>query len=252
MKREILVYQDRINRINRWKPIEDTNLINCLPPIPLNYEPSPKGFEAVRISLYILSSAPVILEASKAFVILWRKQLFNAISLPARQIYEIWGAAHYSYLLLSEIDNLNEIGKVGIRTNRLLLGARSDVELPWGGFAGEKSINVMEFIRSLKDINPEAEETYGFLCESCHPSFIRLMDWSLAGPRSSNWDNENFNRKGHNLIDQTIMAIETALKGYALDVKRTLELAAPYIRSEAPENVHPVPPGGRREDLVWP
>jgi hypothetical protein len=130
---EISVYQDRINQIDKWKPTIDANLINCLPTIPLSYEPSPKGLEAVEISLYVLNSAPVVLEFSKAFVFLWRKHLFNTLSLPARQIFEMWGAAHYSFRLLNEIDDPDNIGIISININRLMLGARSEVELPWGG-----------------------------------------------------------------------------------------------------------------------
>ena len=237
MNKEISIYQDRMNQIDKWNPIIDANLINCLPTIPLSYEPSPKELEAIRISLYVLSSAPVVLEFSKAFVFLWREHLFNTLSLPARQIFEMWGAVHYSYRLLNEIDDPNKIGMISIKTNRLMLGARSEVELPWGGLTEEKSINIMDFIRSLKDIYPEAEETYGFLCESCHPSFIRQMDWSLAGPRISNWSNRNFNRKGHDLINCTILAVEAALDGYALDVKRILESSTAYIQAEAQKTV---------------
>jgi hypothetical protein len=233
VKKEISVYQDRINQIDKWRPIIDSNLINCLPSIPLSYEPSPRGLEAIRVSLYVLNSAPIVLEFSKAFVFLWRKHLFNALSLPARQIFEMWGAAHYSCQLLNGIDDPDKIGIISIKINNLMLGARSEVELPWGGLTKEKSTNVMDFIRSLKDVHPKAEETYGFLCESCHPSFIRQMQWSLAGPRISNWRNQNFNRIGHVLIDRTILAVETALNGYALDVKRTLEYAKPYISAEA-------------------
>lgn len=233
-KREILVYRDRINRIKNWSPIEDSTLLDDLPNIPLNYEPSPQGLAAVRISTYVLNNTFAAHEASKAFVILWRLGQFTTISLPVRQIYELWGSSHYVGQLLSEIDSSKDIEKINRKLNRLLLGARSEVDLPWGGLSEEKSINVMDFIRSLTDTFPEAEKTYDFLCESCHPSFLKLVYMAQAGPLRSNWENEPFNNNGHKLLNNTLMAIETAQKGLAQDTKTTLEAILKYIRKEAP------------------
>ncbi len=236
-KVETSIYQERLNKIKDWHPIQGLCLTNNSPRIPLEYAPSPRGLEAVRISLYVMTNASIALEASKAFLILWRTGLTSTMSLPVRQIYEIWGASHYSYKLLNEMGSLNnnDISKIQLKTARLLNGARSEVELPWGGLTNEKSIHVMDFIRELKDVCPEAEKTYDFLCESCHPSFIRLNEWSLAGPRLSNWDNEVFNNKGHMLLQYTLSAIEISLDGLALDTKNALELAMPIIRADAPD-----------------
>jgi hypothetical protein len=236
-KLETSIYHERLNKIRDWSPIQDLSLTNKLPRIPLEYNPSPSGLEAVRISLYVMTNASIAQEVSRAFLILWRMGLTSTISLPVRQIYEIWGASHYSYKLLNEMGNLNDnnILKIQLNTARLLNGARSEVELPWGGLTNEKSIHVMDFIRELKDVCPEAEKTYDFLCESCHPSFIRLTDWSLAGPRLSNWDNNVFNNRGHKLLQYTLSAIEIALNGLALDTKNALELAMPIIRADAPD-----------------
>ena len=142
-KLETSIYHDRLKKIRDWSPIQNLSLTNNkLPHIPLEYDPSPSGLVAVRISLYVMTNASIALEASRAFIILWRMGLTSSISLPVRQIYEIWGASHYSYKLLNEMINPdnNDISKIQLKTARLLNGARSEVELPWGGLTNEKSI----------------------------------------------------------------------------------------------------------------
>jgi len=118
------------------------------------------------------------------------------------------------------------------KTKRLLLGVRSEVQLPWGGTSDETSIHVMDFVRSLVDTYPHAEETYDFLCESCHPSHLRLTSWLMAGPPLQNWTNEKFRKHGHSLIERTLEAIEQALRGIACDTTKTLDLALPYIEAD--------------------
>ena len=239
-RKEISIYHERLTAITKWRPIVDPNLISKFPDIPLSYMPSQKGLATINISLYIMNNIPIILEASRAFSVLWNIGLFSTVTLPVRQIYETWGATHYAYKLLIAMNNSNEISKINAKLNRLLIGARSEVEMPWGGITNEKSINVMDFIRSLNDTYLDAEKTYGFLCESCHPSQIRLLEWSMASPYRSNWDNQVFNKRGHKLLEDTLQAIEIALNGFALDTKRTLEMALPCILAEAPEGTRMV------------
>jgi hypothetical protein len=147
-------------------------------------------------------------------------------------MYELWGAAHYARHTIEEMHDSGEVQTPLEKTKRLLLGVRSEVQLPWGGTSDETSIHVMDFVRSLVDTYPQAEETYGFLCESCHPSYLRLTTWSLAGPPLHNWTNEKFREHGHNLIDRTLEAVEQALQGIAYDTTKTLELALPYIEAD--------------------
>ena len=90
----------------------------------------------------------------------------------------------------------------------------------------------MDLVRSLTDVYPQAEDTYSFLCESCHPSFFRLTNWSLVGPIKNNWTNETFRETTHDLIDHTLQAVEQAAEGVGLDTTNTLVLALPYIEKD--------------------
>ena len=81
----------------------------------------------------------------------------------------------------------------------------------------------------MKDVEPNSKEIYSFLCESCHPSSLRLFNWIL---KDQNWDNLIFNEKTHNLIERTFKSMEKAIEGISYDGKKLLELAIPYIEKD--------------------
>lgn len=228
-------YHKRLTQVLNWKPAL-SSLIERLPDIPLSYKPSTQGSVAIQLSLLVLGYVNFADQAIAAFLTLWRTGRFTTISLPARLIYELWGATHFTRKTLAHMQISGEVEKALAKTKRLVIGVRSEVQLPWGGFSDEKSIHVMDFVRSLTDIYPQAEETYGFLCESCHPSHLRLTTWLMAGPPLQNWTNEKFREHGHSLIDRTLEAVEQALQGIACDATKTLELAFPYIEADIPRD----------------
>lgn len=225
-------YLARIDKLKNTKDDINRGAIQKLPSIPLEYLPSSEGLIALNIVLYTITCLNLSLNSLNAFVILWEKCLLSSLSVHARQIYELWGATHYAYQLLLEMHISENPKKVDRRVVRLLHGARSEVQMPWGGLTKEQSIHVMDLIRSLKDVYPETETTYGFLCESCHPNYFRLMEWFIGGPPFYNWDNKAFNRNGHNLIDQTLRTMEQALSGIVSDTNKSLEIAIPYIQAD--------------------
>lgn len=224
-------YQERLTRIEEWRP-DLHYLTERLPNIPLGYSPSLQGTVAVNLSLYVLGCMAFADQAAVAFLNLWRHGQFASISLPVRLIYELWGATHFARQVLVEMQNSQGIDRALATTRRLTLGARSEVQLPWGGTTNERSIHVLDLVRSLADLNPMAEHDYDFLCESCHPSYLRLTTWSLSGPIVHNWTNEKFREQAHSLIDRTLRATERALEGIALEVRKSLELALPYIEMD--------------------
>lgn len=231
-QREVYRYQERLTRIENWRP-DLSGLVARLPDIPLRYNPSPQGIVALQLSLFVCGGCVAFAGQSvSAFLDIWRNGLFAIISLPARFIHELWGGTHFAWQTLMQMHETGEVEKALVKSRRLVLGARSEVQLPWGGTASDTSIHVMDFVRSLADVYPETQQTYDFLCESCHPSFLRLTTWSLAGPPLQNWTNERFREEGHSLIDRTLQAVEQALDGIALDTIKTLELALPYIEAD--------------------
>lgn len=238
-KLESSLYSKRLENVNnlvvkRTSDIHD--LATKLPTIPLSYHPSQKGSVAIQLSIFVTSGCIYpTLQCYTVFLDLFQKGCLCTFSLPVRLIFEIWGAAHYALKTINEMQKTGNIDEATKVTSCLLLGARSPVKLPWSEEITDiKSIHVMEFIRSLKDTYPSAEETYDFLCESCHPSHLRLSMWSIH-----NWMNEVFRQETHGLINRTLEAVENALDGVALDTKNVLEIALPHIEEDidlAPEN----------------
>ncbi|MFC2004321.1 hypothetical protein ACFLUK_02125 [Chloroflexota bacterium] len=224
-------YHERLTQVKNWIP-NLSHLIERMPDIPLTYTPSTQGIIAINLSLFVLGCMTFANQAATTFLILWRSGIFTTISLPARLMYELWGAAHFAGQTLTQMQDSGKVEQALAKSRRLTIGARSEVQLPWGGTSDERSIHVMDLVRSLTDIYPQAEDTYGFLCESCHPSNLRLMTWSMAGPPLQNWTNKKFRDHGHNLIDRTLQAVEQALEGIALDTTKTLVLALPYIEKD--------------------
>jgi len=220
-EKETYGYQERVK-----------HFIKRLPDIPLDYTPSEQGSVGINLSLYVLGCLNFTDQAIIAFLKLWGDGLFTTISLPARLVYEIWGATHFAYQTLVEMQESGNVDKAIIRIQRLTLGVRSEVELPWGGTSKEESIHIMDMIRSLADLHPQAECDYSFLCESCHPSYLRLTSWSLSGPVYDNWANEKFRQQMHSLLDRTLGITKRALDGIATEVTRTLELALTYVEAD--------------------
>ena len=233
-EKETYQYEEDIKRIKLWLP-DVSEITKKLPSIPLNYTPTAEGCVAIQVSSLVLNDMFFANQAMDAFIVLWEKGMFSTISLPTRLVYELWGAIHYAWQTIGQMNATGNVSRASEISNRLTMGARSEVQLPWGGITQEKSINVISFIDLLKDVEPQAKKIYNFLCESCHPSFLRLTSWSLMGPHIGNWTNKKFCEHAHVLIADTLRYMEGALQGISLDTLKTLELALPYIEKDMKE-----------------
>jgi hypothetical protein len=231
-QQETSKYNERLNRIQEWQP-DLSVLVSRLPNIPLSYTPTPEGAVALQVSMFTAAGCiPFTYNSVAALLNLWHAGLFTMISLPGRLMYELWGSAHFAYQILSKMHKSGNTQSALSKSHQLMVGARSSLEVPWGEISSVKSIHVLDFVRSLADVYQEAENTYSFLCESCHPSYTQLMYWAMVGPPTANWSNPKFREKADRLIDRTLEAVEQSLNGIAIDARNTLELALPYIERD--------------------
>jgi hypothetical protein len=238
-EQELSQYNERLSNIENWNP-SVSELLKKLPQIPLNYTPSTQGSIAIQLSVFVSSVCiSFVYQTIEAFASLWKMGLMTMVSLPTRLTFEIWGANHYALQIIDNMKKSGDFIRASEKTASIILGARSNFELPWGEITSKKSIHIMEFIRSLKDVDPYVEDTYGFLCESCHPSFFGLMYWQMTRPPLQNWENATFRKKAHEMINRTIKAMEQALNGISSDAKRTLDIAIPYIEKDRKLNSDP-------------
>lgn len=172
---------------------------------------------AVRLAIYATTLLSMVTTSTNIVGGLWSSGSFSVVPLNIRYVFENWGAAHFANLILRNMQGSGDVQSAMKRTDKLTYGARSDVLLPWGGKAQEAPFNVMEFIRCLKDVKPDAQDVYAFLSESSHPNQFQNMYFYMAGPPLSNWENETFNKHGHQLLDQALSALEAAFFGIQTD-----------------------------------
>ena len=232
-KGETSVYLPRIDAAlqldNKLKSIFKTNWLRQHCPGPAVSEVSSI---AIRIALYANSVFSVSFQSFPEIKSLWSSGKFVLIPVVVRYIYECWGAVHYSRNTLQRLIVEEDIERELKRVNRLTFGSRSEVRLPFGGNADEQSINVLTFIQSLSDIVGDSEEKYGFLSEACHPNMFQSRYFQLAGPPMSNWKNELFKKHGHELLEQTVVIIETMCSGIQDDLIDIMESCQRYVEQK--------------------
>ena len=187
---------------------------------------------AIRIALYANSIFSVTFQSFPEIRTLWSSGQFVFVPLVVRYIYECWGAVHYSKKTLQRLILEENIERELNRVNRLTNGSRSEVQLPFGGYANETSINVLTFIQSLSDIDAESEKKYAFLSEACHPNMFQSTYFQMAGPPSSNWENEKFKEHGHKLLEETVSIIESISSGIQDDLSEILESSEKYVNEK--------------------
>ena len=211
-----------------------TELARRLPDLPIDYQPSPEGSVALRLALYVLTGSTIIVaEALTGAIVLWGVAKFALVSLPARLAYEEWAAACYARQTLERMLDGGDVAAASRRTDKLVLGARyDDVKMPWGEKKTETSVHINDMIEVLEAEKTGRSDTYDFLCESCHPSFMQLTYWILASPDDSSWSNTRFKEHMHNLMARTIGSLEQSVGGTVAECERVIELADPLIEKD--------------------
>lgn len=152
---------------------------------------------------------------------------FMIVPLNIRFFFEMWGGIHFAKSLLEEIakkENVENVENELNKVNKLLMGAHSEVMLPWGDLATESSIHANDFVRSIEKEHEGADELYNFLCEASHPNFVQNSYFQMAGPPVSNWDNEAFKKHGHTLLEKTVSIYELAVSSSESDILSIFKL----------------------------
>lgn len=197
-------------------------------------QPPPEAAIASRLATYAVNLFAMACQVRSIVRDQWLAGLFLVVPLNTRFVLEAWGAIHFARLTLDRLVQEGDLKREEQRTNRLTFGARSQVRLPWGGIADMQSFNVLEFVRGLTDVRPDAEELYNFLSEASHPNMIQNFYFQMAGPPISNWDNQAFNNHGHSLLNRTLEAFEASARGMEQDVAMLLKNGTQYIRQYMP------------------
>lgn len=218
-----------------WEKIEiDFDLYNSQSILPksLNLQGS---MVALQLLSYAQTNSRIVINVIKNIIKFWHSGLFVIVPLNTRFVFEIWGAIHFSKNTLKRLCFEGNIERERDRTDRLIFGSKkSEVLLPWSGFAEKNSFSVMEFIRSLKDVYYDSENLYDFLSEASHPNSFQNFYFLMAGPPDPNWGNLKFREHAHKLLDTTLIAIERVTKGIQFDLIEISEIGTSYIEKQCP------------------
>ncbi len=157
-------------------------------------------------------------ETTEALVTLWSGGYLSPGAALSRILFEVWGVSLLMSNGLRHFLDAKDVNSLSTTVNKLFEGVRSEVLLPWGTPASEKPIHVLDAIRALQPVYPEAMQTYEDLCESAHANQPRFMEWWVMGKAGDNWSNETVQKRGHMLLNKTVGAVELAVSGIVREV----------------------------------
>jgi len=132
-----------------------------------------------------------------------------------RLVYEIWAVTNYLVNALNKFGENKDTTKLSKVVNKVFEGAKIVVLLPWGSAASESPIHVLDGFRELDKSHDKAMERYEYLFESSHPNYPRYMELWLLGKAGDNWSNDVVYKRGHELLDNNVPALEESVSGIA-------------------------------------
>lgn len=157
---------------------------------------------------------------------LWTEGHLFAVPLNTRFIFESWGAIHYAMNLL---DNPNK-EKIPQLAENIFMGAyKAMVELPTGGIATAQCPNVMEYIRALEDVEPDAQEIYSFLSSASHPNSLQNTYFEMMSSHFSAWGGKRFDEHAHALLEKVISAHKKSYCSLQVDLGIIIKKAATIL-----------------------
>jgi hypothetical protein len=176
------------------------------------------------VTFYNFSAWNRARETTQALVRLWSEGYLSPGAALSRLLFEIWGVSRLMSNGLRHFLNSKDVDSLSKTVDKLFEGVRSEVLLPWGSPASEKPIHVLDAVRALQQVYPEAMRTYEDLCESAHANQPRFMEWWFIGKAGDNWSNETVQKRGHILLSKTVGAVELAVSGIVTEVEEGMKL----------------------------
>jgi hypothetical protein len=215
-----------------------------LPMAPLAYRPSNIGLIKYQLCLLVAGGVRSACELVQSTQLLWRAGRFLSASLNIRLLMEIWGALAYSEAkVLQILDESGDVSKVSGRIEKLFYGFESGVPLPWGGVSTQSTVNVADLMKEADAMLPGSMNTYRFLCDACHPTFLQYTYLLLAGANYEYWGDKKFAVEAHDVLDRALHGAETAVHGMQMVSYSILRNALPLVLDEAARTRERAPQG---------
>lgn len=195
-------------------------------------ETPPLAHIAMSVQSYSEGVAQSSTELVKTINAVWSEGDLVGISLYVRLLFEYWAAENYAVHLLDNLSTENDIQSAQVTCIKLLLGTRYPMWFEMMGLedARRDPIHVMDFVRALEKDVPGTADTYEFLCEGCHPSYLHqsmIYDGSRGGNRYRGLLHEGFMRRW---CEKTVGAAEQAVERVDNLFDRAIGAVTPIIQ----------------------
>ena len=150
-------WQEHINRyLDRTVRLREPlarlrKALQPLPSAPLDFKPSARGLVHYQLCLAVIGGNRSADELCSSIEDLWISGRFLTVSLSVRLLIEIWGAVEFLRReIMEKLEKTNDLEAAQRKVSKFLLGAKSDVPLPWGGDSGKNLVHVMDMVRQAE------------------------------------------------------------------------------------------------------
>lgn len=153
-----------------------------------------------------------VIEAKQGFNLLFKKGLLSPAFVLNRLIFELWAAACFVENAIREFRTSRDEEMFNKIANKLFSGSKHPVKLPSGKQSTEKPVDERDMRKILKKHYPEANDTYNFLCEYCHPNCLYAMEAFIAS-NSEDFNNPLFEKEITRVLKKQLSTLEKSLTG---------------------------------------
>ncbi|HEY5828995.1 MAG TPA: hypothetical protein VIV01_11590 [Hyphomicrobiaceae bacterium] len=229
-KEETATYVSRISKL----AVVDTELEDVLRRFPglMRRYPNDKVAVKHRLLIFANQSMQSATEVLRSVQLLTVEGHFLAAGHCIRLLHEVWGSLLYARAkVLTKAEESGEGAAIAdARLQRLLLGTNSRPLLPAGMREEINKINVMEFIREAEAAVAGFAETYEFLCDISHPTYMHWYFHQITYDFS--WSNDLKVAEVNRILELVTSAAEKAVSGVRAAVCEIYLQSLPDIEAE--------------------
>lgn len=153
------------------------------------------------------------IEATRGFILLFNEGILSPAFSLNRSIFELWAAACFVEKTVCEFRTSRNEAKFAKIADRLFAGAKYSAKLPWGEPSTDKPVHINEMLAELEQRYAGTGNTYGFLCEYCHPNFLYNVEASIASDQETMWENPLFLERITVALEKQLASLAQALHG---------------------------------------
>jgi hypothetical protein len=151
--------------------------------------------------------------------------------LNLRLLFELWAASSYAAAVAETLvqpgNDENDVGEIRDKVDRLVVGARHPVMLPWGEVATIEAISIQTMVDKLDQRSSGAAIAYGLLSAGSHPCFAQHEHLHMMGRTGDNWTNSSFTAHAHDLLHDFLSVGSRSVNGINVSVGLIVKCCSP-------------------------